>query len=109
MLLEALPSATGTLLEDKSLLLLLIERLNQLSHEDRRVSAVVYLCCVVEGIAEKRHIPKREAEFQSTKGYWSDENQVFNMYSRSIELLAPIAFFVPSANSREAAAVSYKR
>lgn len=89
--------------------MLLVDRLNQLPAGDRRVDSLAELCCIVEGIAGKRRVVKRETAVPSAKGYWTDANAVLNSYSRSIELLAPIAFFVPSADSRESAAASYKK
>ena len=109
MLLESLPAATETSIEDKSLLRLLLERLSLLPPGDRRAASLGRLCCLVEGIAGKRRVAKRESEALSAEGYWSDPNEAFNFYSRPIDLLAPIAFFVPSANSRESAASSYKK
>lgn len=109
ILFETLPAATETAIEDKSLLALLVDRLSRLPAGDRRIDSLAKLCCMVEGIAGKRRVLKRETAFQSVKGYWKDANEVLNSYSRSIDLLAPIAFFVPSADSRESAAASYKK
>lgn len=94
----------------ESLLNVLIQRLWGFAETDRSISAVIKLCCIVEGIWDRRDQKKENRmEFKRPEGFWSDENEIFNSYSNILDVLGPIAFYVPSCDSREAATISYKR